>query len=87
MNARVAKTLATRLTLIAFTALSGCTASIVIETDSPPKASTVRTLEWPLHNFRLSRHAFHAERSDHSRECRLFKTRVAFSAWGYRWRE
>ena len=54
MNARVAKTLATRLTLIAFAALSGCTASIVIETDSPPKASTVRTLEWPLHNFDLA---------------------------------
>jgi len=54
MNARVAKTLATRLTLIAFTALSGCTASLVIETDSPPKASTVRTLEWPLHNFDLA---------------------------------
>lgn len=54
MNARVAKTLATRLTLIAFAALSGCTASLVIETDSPPKASTVRTLEWPLHNFDLA---------------------------------
>ena len=54
MRTRVAKTLATRLALIAFAALSGCTASLVIETDSPPKASTVRNLEWPLHNFDLA---------------------------------
>ncbi len=52
MNTRTAKNLA--IAVAAYAALSGCTASIVIDKDSPPKASTVRMLEWPLHNFDLA---------------------------------
>lgn len=43
MNTRTAKNLA--IAVAAYAALSGCTASIVIDKDSPPKASTVRMLE------------------------------------------